>query len=266
MKELLEAGVPADLYRAPGSLFTARFFCEMNEIAGTVRSGRVETPLGFFAAPGLEEGTAAVVCIRPQGVRIRPEGHCIPGRIVARRSLGEVDLFEIVVSGLEVSILARVREAGEQGPGDDIGVDVDPALIADRYQRLTALQTQIGLEENQAQEGRTLEVLVRQRGDETRTALYGDIAQRTEGPDRKLVSESLGDEVSAALDALADDYREVVEMADLGGDRYKDIASKLNVPIGTVMSRLFRARRQLESTLRGIQLGAADGDHVLDSR
>lgn len=86
-------------------------------------------------------------------------------------------------------------------------------------------------------------------GDDTRTALYGDIAQRTEGPDRKLVSESLGDEVSAALDTLADDYREVVEMADLGGDRYKDIASKLNVPIGTVMSRLFRARRQLESIL-----------------
>jgi RNA polymerase sigma-70 factor (ECF subfamily) len=38
-------------------------------------------------------------------------------------------------------------------------------------------------------------------------------------------------------------------MADLRGQRYKDIAKKLGVPIGTVMSRLFRARRQLESLL-----------------
>jgi iron(III) transport system ATP-binding protein len=127
--KLLEAGVPADLYRNPGSLFTARFFCEMNEIAGIVRGGKVETPLGRFDAPGLKEGTAAVVCIRPHGVRLRPEGHCIPGRIVARRSLGEVELFEIVVSGLDASILARVREAGEQAPGDDVGVDVDPAEV-----------------------------------------------------------------------------------------------------------------------------------------
>jgi iron(III) transport system ATP-binding protein len=127
--KLLEAGVPADLYRNPGSLFTARFFCEMNEIAGIVRGGKVETPLGRFDAPGLKEGTAAVVCIRPHGVRLRPEGHCIPGRIVARRSLGEVELFEIVVIGLDASILARVREAGEQAPGDDVGVDVDPAEV-----------------------------------------------------------------------------------------------------------------------------------------
>jgi iron(III) transport system ATP-binding protein len=126
---LLEVGDPADLYRNPGSLFTARFFCELNEISGAVRGGRVETPLGLFAAPGLSEGTAAIVCIRPQGVRIRPEGHCIPGRIVARRSLGEVDLFDIVVSGLDASILARVREAGDQGPGDNIGVEVDPAEV-----------------------------------------------------------------------------------------------------------------------------------------
>jgi iron(III) transport system ATP-binding protein len=101
----------------------------MNELSATVKGGRVETPLGLFAAPGLIEGTAAVVCVRPHGVRIRPDGHCIAGRVVARRSLGEVDLFEIVVSGLDSSILARVREAGEQGPGDNIGVDVDPAEV-----------------------------------------------------------------------------------------------------------------------------------------
>ena len=49
---------------------------------------------------------------------------------------------------------------------------------------------------------------------------------------------------------LGDDYREVVARADLGGEKYKDIATALRLPIGTVMSRLFRARRQLEGELR----------------
>ena len=126
---LLDVGNPAELYRSPGSLFAARFFSELNELEGTVRAGRVDTPLGQFDAGGIAEGAAAVVCVRPQGILLRPEGHCIPGRIVARRSLGEVDLFEIVVSGREKPLLARVREGGDRGPGEDVGVDVNLAEV-----------------------------------------------------------------------------------------------------------------------------------------
>ena len=60
---------------------------------------------------------------------------------------------------------------------------------------------------------------------------------------------ALGDEVTRALASLAPDYRQVVELADLRGIRYRDIADQLGLPIGTVMSRLFRARRQLELQL-----------------
>jgi RNA polymerase sigma-70 factor (ECF subfamily) len=48
---------------------------------------------------------------------------------------------------------------------------------------------------------------------------------------------------------LDDDYRFVVEHADLRGEKYRDIAAQLGVPIGTVMSRLFRARRTLQTQL-----------------
>ena len=54
-----------------------------------------------------------------------------------------------------------------------------------------------------------------------------------------------------ALDRLGPEYRDVVERADLRGEKYKDIADALHVPIGTVMSRLFRARRALEGELAG---------------
>ena len=56
--------------------------------------------------------------------------------------------------------------------------------------------------------------------------------------------------MKTALAALGPEYREVVERADLKGEKYRDIADALHVPIGTVMSRLFRARRQLEGELR----------------
>lgn len=97
-------------------------------------------------------------------------------------------------------------------------------------------------------------------------AVYGPAHRRSKTPEEEIVETTLGDEVSAALDTLGEDYRKVVELADLKGIRYRDIAEKLDVPIGTVMSRLFRARRQLEAQLQdfaatdyGIRRAAAAG-------
>ena len=81
-------------------------------------------------------------------------------------------------------------------------------------------------------------------------ALYGEPDDIVGDPEEQLVEAMLGDEVRTALGTLGPDYREVVERADLRGEKYRDIADALDVPIGTVMSRLFRARRQLEEQLR----------------
>ena len=80
-------------------------------------------------------------------------------------------------------------------------------------------------------------------------ALYGRDQDRTDDVQQQLYGNELGDEVTGALTKLGADYRDVVERADLKGQKYKDIADALHVPIGTVMSRLFRARRQLETEL-----------------
>jgi RNA polymerase sigma-70 factor (ECF subfamily) len=81
------------------------------------------------------------------------------------------------------------------------------------------------------------------------SALYGTDQDHTGDPEDARVATLLGDEVGKALAGLGPEYREVVERADLRGEKYKDIAEALHVPIGTVMSRLFRARRQLEGEL-----------------
>jgi RNA polymerase sigma-70 factor (ECF subfamily) len=59
-----------------------------------------------------------------------------------------------------------------------------------------------------------------------------------------------GDEVNAALGKLTYDFRAVVILCDIEGFSYKEIAKIIGAPIGTVMSRLSRARQQLQKYLR----------------
>jgi RNA polymerase sigma-70 factor (ECF subfamily) len=89
-----------------------------------------------------------------------------------------------------------------------------------------------------------------ERPGDARMAVYGTIDDCTPDPEVSLTDDLLSDEVKVALARLGEDYREVVARADLAGEKYKDIANALRLPIGTVMSRLFRARRQLEGDLR----------------
>src|SRR5574338_1667911 len=88
-----------------------------------------------------------------------------------------------------------------------------------------------------------------ERPGDAMTALYGRDQDHTDDLEQTLYGEQLSDEVQGARDRLGADYRDVVERADLKGQKYKDIADDLHVPIGTVMSRLFRARRVLEHEL-----------------
>ena len=52
-----------------------------------------------------------------------------------------------------------------------------------------------------------------------------------------------------ALSSLQHDFRDVVVLVDIGDFSYADAAQILDIPIGTVMSRLHRGRRQLKSRL-----------------
>jgi RNA polymerase sigma-70 factor (ECF subfamily) len=95
-----------------------------------------------------------------------------------------------------------------------------------------------------------------ERPGEALAALYGRDQDCTDNLDAALFGDELCDEVQTALGRLGPEYRDVVERADLRGEKYKDIADALEVPIGTVMSRLFRARRVLETELA--ELAARD--------
>lgn len=59
----------------------------------------------------------------------------------------------------------------------------------------------------------------------------------------------MGDEVTNAINALPIDFRTVILLCDIEGFTYEEISKIINIPIGTVRSRLHRARNMLKATL-----------------
>jgi iron(III) transport system ATP-binding protein len=126
---IVQAGSAQDLYDRPQSLFVARFFSHLNEMEGTMLSGRAVTRVGAFEAAGRDEGEAVMVAIRPQGVRLAPASVSAagtPGRIVSRHFLGEIDLFDVAVEGSETYLVAKARAGDGLFPGAEVRVGFDP--------------------------------------------------------------------------------------------------------------------------------------------
>jgi RNA polymerase sigma-70 factor (ECF subfamily) len=63
------------------------------------------------------------------------------------------------------------------------------------------------------------------------------------------LQDMIGDEISTALNALDVDFRTVIILCDLEGFKYEEMAKILDIPIGTVRSRLHRARNLLKEKL-----------------
>ena len=86
-------------------------------------------------------------------------------------------------------------------------------------------------------------------------ALEFDEAQHSDAvadahPESALLRSAAKESVGRALDRLAPEFREVIVLRELEGLSYKEISDVAGVPVGTVMSRLSRARTRLQQALR----------------
>lgn len=80
-------------------------------------------------------------------------------------------------------------------------------------------------------------------------AALEEIVPSAATPEDELVARTLDGDVARALAALPEDFRLVVELVDLQDFSYREVADILEIPLGTVMSRLYRGRRLLEDAL-----------------
>jgi RNA polymerase sigma-70 factor (ECF subfamily) len=92
--------------------------------------------------------------------------------------------------------------------------------------------------------------------DETRRATGEEPPGRDEAPGEALEQEERNDQVRAALARLSEEHRHILVLREMEGCCYETIAEILSLPVGTVRSRLHRARLQLRDQLK--ELAQAD--------
>src|SRR5512137_1009569 len=80
----------------------------------------------------------------------------------------------------------------------------------------------------------------------------GDSLRTEDTPDRMLLSKQVAEAVNRAIERLPEDLRTAIVLRELEGLSYDEIAESMNCPIGTVRSRIFRAREAVAEELRPI--------------
>jgi RNA polymerase sigma-70 factor (ECF subfamily) len=96
----------------------------------------------------------------------------------------------------------------------------------------------------------------------TEVELSEDEVSLEAGPERRAERSQIIDQVRSALNRLPVEQREVIALVDLRGMSYSEVAEVLDIPIGTVMSRLCRGRRRLQAALAEAEAAAAPGAHL----
>jgi len=77
----------------------------------------------------------------------------------------------------------------------------------------------------------------------------------SETPEGLLLTEEIRRTVDAAMEALPEDLRTAIMLRELDGLSYEEIAATMDCPVGTVRSRIFRAREAIDKRLRPIFAG-----------
>jgi RNA polymerase sigma-70 factor (ECF subfamily) len=80
----------------------------------------------------------------------------------------------------------------------------------------------------------------------------GDALRTEDTPDRILLSKQVAEAVNRAIERLPEELRTAIVLRELEGLSYDEIAATMNCPIGTVRSRIFRAREAVAEELRPI--------------
>ncbi len=86
----------------------------------------------------------------------------------------------------------------------------------------------------------------------------GELLRDNNTPERILLSKQIGETVNSAMEALPEELRTAITLREIEGMSYEDIAKMMDCPIGTVRSRIFRAREAVAEKLRPLLDTAPD--------
>ena len=126
---LIQTGTSTELFNKPADLQVARFFSDVNEIAGHVKNGNVETPLGTFSAAAFANGAEVLVIIRPQAMTLANAGAGTEGYVLEARFLGDKTRLLVQFNGLDEPLgVLLTGHAPQKGETAHFRVDHDHVL------------------------------------------------------------------------------------------------------------------------------------------
>lgn len=101
-----------------------------------------------------------------------------------------------------------------------------------------------------ASQGRRAPTTTDNAAEEAETFDEADQLRDINTPESLLMSKQVGETVNRAMEALPEELRMAIQLREIEGMSYEDIALAMECPIGTVRSRIFRARESIAAELR----------------
>lgn len=198
----------------------------------------------------------------------------VPGpddaELVGRVRSGDVDAFEVLVRRYERRIYnLALRYSGDPEDARDLTqeafIRAYQALASFRGEAsfptwLYRIATNVCFDELRRRRHRpeaTLDEPLATRDGETER----QVADGQPGPSQRLEQKELGEIIQREIAALSEEYRAVVILRDLQDLAYEEIAEVLGISLGTVKSRLHRARAALRARFEALELFPAAGVH-----
>ncbi|CAB1369368.1 RNA polymerase sigma factor RpoE [Denitratisoma oestradiolicum] len=109
-----------------------------------------------------------------------------------------------------------------------------------------------------ASQGQRAKLTAQVDSEEAETFEGGGLLRDVNTPERVLMSKQIAETVNRAMDRLPDDLRSAIALREIDGMSYEEIAEIMDCPIGTVRSRIFRAREAIAKELRPLLDTAPD--------
>jgi len=107
-------------------------------------------------------------------------------------------------------------------------------------------------------QGRRAPTTTGYNSEEAETFDDGEQLRDINTPERLMMSRQIGETVDTAMDALPDELKTAIVLREIEGLSYEEIAAIMDCPIGTVRSRIFRAREAIADKLRPLLDTAPD--------
>lgn len=200
--------------------------------------------------------------LRPTSTKVRDVDQPEDRQLVERCQQGDREAFDLLVPRYQDRIHNVVyRLIGDRHRAEDLAQDAFAQAYRhlDRFKGESSFYTWLyriavnlclshrrRLSTRMA--GRTLSIF--RKPDSTFRDSTLDLPDRRDEPARLVDQREMGDQIQEAIGALEDSLRQVVVLRDIEGHSYEVIADLIDCPIGTVRSRLHRARGLLQERLR----------------